>query len=185
MINTVFEDDSIAVRPTVVEVNLDALRHNVDAVRTLAGTAQIMATVKANAYGHGLIRTSKELLAAGVQQLGVAFLEEGIALRKAGITAPILVLGGIIGNQISHFLEYDLQLTASSVFKLQQIGIVFLITAQMGTNAGQQFLNAKGLNDIIIGSSIKSGYSVAHFIFSGEENHRNLAAGRSESAANL
>jgi alanine racemase len=121
MMDAVFEDDTIAVRPTVVEVNLSALRHNVAAVRSLAGDAQIMATVKANAYGHGLIRTSRELLAAGAQQLGVAFLEEGIALRKAGITAPILVLGGIIGNQISHFLEYDLQLTASSVYKLQQI----------------------------------------------------------------
>lgn len=132
MIDAVFEDDSIAVRPTVVEVNLSALRRNVEAVRLLAGDAQIMATVKANAYGHGLIRTSRELLAAGAQQLGVAFLEEGIALRKAGITAPVLVLGGIIGNQISHFLEYDLQLTASSVYKLQQIEET---AAQMGRRA--------------------------------------------------
>ena len=121
MIQSVFEDDTISVRPTMVEVDLDALRDNVAAVRSLAGSARIMATVKANAYGHGLIRTSKELLAAGVHELGVAFLEEGIALRRAGVTAPVLVLGGIIGNQISHFLEYDLQITASSVHKLQQI----------------------------------------------------------------
>jgi alanine racemase len=121
MIESIFDDVSIALRPTVIEVDLDALRHNVACVRERVGPARIMATVKANAYGHGLIRTSKELLRFGVDELGVAFLEEGIALRRAGVTAPILVLGGIIGNQITHFLEYDLQITASSVFKLGQI----------------------------------------------------------------
>ena len=121
MIDAVFEDESIVVRPTVVRVDLDALRHNVAMARTLACGARLMATVKANAYGHGLVRTSRELLSFGADELGVAFLEEGIALRRAGITAPVLVLGGIIGNQISHFLEYDLMLTASSVFKLRQI----------------------------------------------------------------
>ncbi len=117
----VFEDESIVLRPTVVRVDLSALEHNLRAVRSLVGTARIMATVKANAYGHGLTRTAEELLGFGADELGVAFLEEGIALRKAGITAPILVLGGIIGNQIAHFLEYDLQITASSVMKLRQI----------------------------------------------------------------
>lgn len=121
MIDRVLEDESIILRPTVVEVNLAALRHNIALVRERVGTAGIMATVKANAYGHGLVRTSKEMLRLGVDQLGVAFLEEGVALRKAGIDAPILVMGGIIGNQISHFLEYDLLITASSVFKLRQI----------------------------------------------------------------
>ncbi len=116
-----FDDGSIVMRPTVIEVDLDALHENVDRVRERVGPARIMATVKANAYGHGLIRTARELLRFGVDELGVAFLEEGIALRRAGITAPILVLGGIIGNQIAHFLEYNLQLTASSVFKLKQI----------------------------------------------------------------
>lgn len=121
MLESVLHDDSLVLRPTVVDVDLDALRANVSAVRAHVGAARIMATVKANAYGHGLVRTSKELLAAGCDALGVAFLEEGIALRRAGVTADILVLGGIIGNQISHFLEFDLQLTASSVFKMRQI----------------------------------------------------------------
>ncbi|MCB2203306.1 alanine racemase [bacterium] len=119
--DSLFDDGSIALRPTVIDVDLDALRGNVARVRQHVGATRIMGTVKANAYGHGLIRTAKELLAFGVDELGVAFLEEGIALRRAGITAPVLVLGGIIGNQISHFIEYDLQITASSVFKLRQI----------------------------------------------------------------
>ena len=121
MIPSVFEDESIILRPTVVEVDLSALRYNIEQIRRVAGHVRIMASVKANAYGHGLVRTSQEMLRFGVDELGVAFLEEGIMLRRAGITAPILVLGGIIGNQISHFLEYDLMLTASSVHKLQQI----------------------------------------------------------------
>lgn len=119
--DSIFDDSSIALRPTIIEVDLNALRANVQAVRRHVGTARIMGTVKANAYGHGLVRTARELLRFGVDELGVAFLEEGIALRRSGVTAPVLVLGGIIGNQISHFLEYDLQITASSVFKLQQI----------------------------------------------------------------
>ena len=121
MMHDVLEDESIQVRPTTAWVDLDALRANVAAVRARVGARRIMGIVKANAYGHGLVRTSKELLRFGCDELGVAFLEEGIALRRAGIEAPILVLGGIIGHQISHFLEYDLQLTASSIFKLSQI----------------------------------------------------------------
>ncbi len=116
-----FDDDSIVLRPTTAYVDVRALRGNVAAIRRQVGDAEIMGIVKANAYGHGLIRTAKEILAAGVDQLGVAFLEEGIALRRAGVDAPILVLGGIIGNQIQYFLEFDLMITASSPFKLEQI----------------------------------------------------------------
>ncbi len=114
--------DGIALRPTTAYVDLDALESNIAAIRQRVGSGvRIMGIVKANAYGHGLVPVSRALLAFGVDTLGVAFLEEGITLRRAGIRAPILVLGGIIGNQIVHFLEFGLQITASSVFKLQQI----------------------------------------------------------------
>jgi alanine racemase len=119
--HSIIADEEITLRPTLCEVSLGALKHNFEGVRTLAGDAKILATVKANAYGHGLIPVARELIKLGAYGLGVAFLEEGIALRKAGITAPILILGGIIGNQIAHFLEWDLMLTASSVWKLEQI----------------------------------------------------------------
>lgn len=109
------------MRPTTAYVDLDALENNVKAIRERVGSRQIMGIVKANAYGHGLARVAKELLRFGCDQLGVAFLEEGIALRKAGIQAPILVLGGIIGNQIQRFIEHDLMITAASAFKVGQI----------------------------------------------------------------
>ncbi len=129
---SIIADDEITLRPTLVEVNLSALRHNFERVRELCLEARILATVKANAYGHGLIPIAREFVKLGAYGLGVAFLEEGIALRKAGITAPILVMGGIIGNQITHFLEWDLMLTASSVWKLQQVEET---AAQMGKRA--------------------------------------------------
>jgi alanine racemase len=76
---------------------------------------KIMGIVKANAYGHGLIEISKSLVANGVDYLGVGFLEEGIILRNAGITAPILVLGGVLGSQVREFLENNLEITVSSI----------------------------------------------------------------------
>lgn len=108
-------------RPTVARVDVSALIHNVRVVRRAVGGRRIMAVVKANAYGHGLVEASQVFASAGVDAVGVAFLEEGIELRKAGLRLPILVLGGIIGNQVHHFLEYDLDLTAASPFKVQQI----------------------------------------------------------------
>lgn len=124
---------SETLRPTVVQVDLGRLRRNLAGIRAAVGGARVMAIVKANAYGHGLARVALELAAAGADAFGVAFLEEGLALRQAGVTAPILVLGGIIGNQIGAFLEHDLQLCASSVFKLQQIDEVAAARGQRAT----------------------------------------------------
>lgn len=107
-------------RPTRIRVDLDALTHNLRALRTHAGVP-VMGIVKANAYGHGLIPVALHLQAQGVEQLGVAFVEEGIALREAGVTVPILVLGGIHAPQVARFLEHDLEITVSSIAKLRQV----------------------------------------------------------------
>ena len=107
-------------RPTRVLVDLDAITHNLGAIRARVGVP-VMGIVKANAYGHGLVPVARHLQAQGVDQLGVAFLEEGIALREAGITLPILVLGGIFGPQAGEYLEHDLGITVSSIDKLRQV----------------------------------------------------------------
>ena len=107
--------------PTVVEVDLARLAGNFLAIRRAVAPADVMPILKANAYGHGLVEVGRHLVALGARHLGVAFLQEGVALREAGIATPILVLGGILGDQIPHFLEHDLTLTASSVDKLRQI----------------------------------------------------------------
>src|SRR5690606_30374079 len=80
-----------------------------------------MAIVKANAYGHGLVPVARHLQSVGVEHLGVAFPEEGIALRRAGITVPILVLGGVFAQQVAQYVAHDLQITVSSLEKLRQV----------------------------------------------------------------
>ncbi|HEY3295158.1 MAG TPA: alanine racemase [bacterium] len=108
-------------RPTFARVDRAALAANFQAFRNLAKGAKIMAVLKADAYGHGLLGCSRIFSELGVDYLGVAFVEEGIALRRAGFSEPILVLGGIVGTQIALFLDYDLDMTASSVFKIEAI----------------------------------------------------------------
>jgi alanine racemase len=82
-----------------VEVNLGALRHNVrQFLAQLAPNTQLMAVVKADAYGHGAVTVAQTVLQAGATWLGVATIPEGIELRTAGIQAPILVMGAV--NQV-------------------------------------------------------------------------------------
>ena len=113
-------NDLASQRPTRIDVDLDALAHNLRGIRAHVGVP-VMGIVKANAYGHGLVPVALHLQAQGIEQLGVAFLEEGIALRQAGITIPILVLGGIFGPQVVQFIAHDLEITVSSLDKLRQV----------------------------------------------------------------
>lgn len=105
-------------RPTRIDIDLAALIHNFRVIKNHVGSCKVMAIVKANAYGHGIIECSKELEYAGVDALGVAYLEEGLHLRQSGIKAPILVLGGVLQKQVDEHLKHDLEITASSVDKL-------------------------------------------------------------------
>ena len=113
-------NDADNQRPTRIVVDLDALAGNLRTIRSHVGVP-VMAILKANAYGHGLVRVAQHLQAQGAEQFGVAFLEEGIALRRAGIRIPILVLGGILGRQITQLIEHDLEITVSSLDKLRKV----------------------------------------------------------------
>lgn len=112
--------DLLSQRPTRIEVDLDAITGNLQAIRKQV-RVPVMAIVKANAYGHGLVPVALHLQAQGIDQLGVAFVEEGIALRNVGVTVPILVLGGIFGPQATQFIRHDLEITVSSLDKLRQV----------------------------------------------------------------
>ena len=111
---------NFGVRSTFVEVNLSQLSRNLQAIREKVFPAKIMIVLKANAYGHGLTEVAR-YLDPQVDYVGVAVLEEGILLREIGVQTPILVLGGIWGNQIPAYIENDLTLTAPSVERLEQI----------------------------------------------------------------
>lgn len=101
-----------AIRPVWVEIDLNAIRHNLAEIRRLVGPAvEIMAVVKADAYGHGAVKIAKTALKSGASWLGVALPEEGIALREAGITAPILVFSPLQTDQAQVMVEFDLTST--------------------------------------------------------------------------
>lgn len=109
------------IRPTRVEVDLKKLSENFRKVKKYAAPAKVMPILKANAYGHGLLRIAQLFEELNADYLGVAVVEEGILLREKGINIPILVLGGVWGNQVPLFLKHNLTITASSIDKLNQI----------------------------------------------------------------
>ena len=88
----------VSLRPTRAEVLLDAIGHNLQVVRGAARGRKVLAVVKADAYGHGVVPVAQRLQAEGVDGFGVALAEEGIELREAGIDRAILVLNGINGG---------------------------------------------------------------------------------------
>ncbi len=108
-------------REAWVEVNLDAIKQNLRTFRQhIPRKSKIMAVVKANAYGHGLVGVSRHALRNGASELGVASLEEAIILRKAGIRAPILVLGFTALNCVKEAVAWNVQLSAFQVSWLKE-----------------------------------------------------------------
>jgi len=96
-------------RPTWAEINLDALAANFQLVKNQVGPGvNVMAVVKANAYGHGAVECARRLEREGANWFGVALPEEGIELRTAGITRPVLCLGGFWEGQAELCLQHEL-----------------------------------------------------------------------------
>jgi alanine racemase len=96
-------------KPTVAEVNLKALEFNYRQIqKKIPKGVNILAVVKADAYGHGAIPVSLKLEKLGVEYLGVAISDEGVELRKGGVKAPILILGGIYKEDGDRVLQYNL-----------------------------------------------------------------------------
>jgi len=114
----------IGYRPTWAEVNLKALAYNLNQVKkALSGKTKVLAVIKADAYGHGLIPVARKLAFCGVDYFGVASIDEGIKLRRAGIKEPILILGLILKEDIAGLFSYDFTVTICSydlAFELNQ-----------------------------------------------------------------
>lgn len=104
-----------ALRPSRVEVDLDAIRHNVTVLRARVPDAIMCAVVKADAYGHGAVPVARAALDAGAEWLAVALVEEGEQLRAAGIDAPILVLYEPLPGAAPRILAAGLTPTVASV----------------------------------------------------------------------
>lgn len=95
-------------RPTIAVIDMEALDHNFREVVRCAEGQQVLAVVKARAYGHGAVEMSKRLLRLGADMLGVALVEEGRELREAGIDAPVLVMGATFPEQAEEMVSLKL-----------------------------------------------------------------------------
>lgn len=95
-------------RPTFVEIDLGAIRHNLRKIKTIAGKdTKILAVVKKDAYGHGMERVSRTILEEGVEYLGVASLDEARELRRLSIKSKIIVLGAILPQEAEGVIKFD------------------------------------------------------------------------------
>ena len=130
-------------------VDLDAIANNVGVLREHAGSAEVMAVVKADGYGHGATRVSRAALAAGAAELGVATIDEALALRADGITAPMLAWLHAPGTDFAPALLADVQIAVSSVRQLYELldavrrtGMTAAVTVKIDTG-----LNRNGVSD--------------------------------------
>lgn len=96
-------------RPTIAEIDLDAIAFNMRQIRKLVGPqVKICPAVKADGYGHGAVEVSRTVLDAGAEMLGVATLEEALELREAGIDAPIIILQCVVEDDVGQLVRSNL-----------------------------------------------------------------------------
>lgn len=109
-------------RPVWAEINLDSIAHNIREIRQLLKPkTRLMAVVKADAYGHGALPVARTVLANGADCLAVAILDEALALRREGITVPILILGYTPPEQADLVVENEITQTVYSVESAQAL----------------------------------------------------------------
>jgi len=102
----------IQYRPTIAEIDLDAIRYNYHQIKNrLSKDTRVMSVVKANAYGHGIVEVSRALEKLKIRYLGVATLDEALTLRKAKIKAPILILGSVLPEEAEAAVKEKITLT--------------------------------------------------------------------------
>lgn len=116
------EENFPSLRPTVLRVDLGALIHNVKTLKAAAPGCSLLAVVKADAYGTGAVPVSRAALRAGADVLGVALVEEGILLRRAGIGAPVLLLAPVDPGQAEDLLRWRLTPSVYSLASLRALG---------------------------------------------------------------
>ena len=105
------------------EINLADIAENLKFIKSKS-SAQVLAVVKADAYGHGLINVAKAAEKAGADWIGTALLEEGVALRNGGITKPIISWLTPIGEDFTTAIKLDIDLSVSSIELLNEIILV-------------------------------------------------------------
>ncbi|MGU8401318.1 alanine racemase [Clostridium perfringens] len=148
----------ICVRPVWAEIDLDIIANNMKEIRNLVGEKEIIAVVKANAYGHGALDIASTLLENGASRLAVAIITEADELRDAGITAPIMILGytpinfaeNLINNEIEQTV-YDVEYAKELSDFALKLGKKAKVHIAIDTGMGRiGFLpNEEGLNKVL------------------------------------
>ncbi|MDX1763511.1 MAG: alanine racemase [bacterium] len=169
-------------RPTRAEVDLDALRHNLDEVKKLVGPErEILAVIKADAYGHGAVAIGCALERWGIRFFGVATVEEGQELRRSGLQGSITVLGGVFPEQFALLLEYGLTPTlyrmewAEKLSAMtQEAGKKVPVHVKVDTGMGRLGIGCRDAANTIERICHLPGLELAavfsHFAFAGLEN---------------
>lgn len=121
--------DIATQRPTVAEIDLDALRSNFRALRAVATHGELMVVVKADAYGHGAVTVARALLDEGCRHFGVATLDEAHELRNAGVRARVYLQAGFFAEQAAEIVALDL---TPFVFDAAMIGLLHRAAASAG-----------------------------------------------------
>ena len=116
--------------PACAQVDLSAISANVAALKRLAGSAEVMAVVKADAYGHGLVPSARAALRGGATWLGVAQLPEAVELRRAGIDAPLLSWLHVPGQDFVEAVELGVDLGVSTSWALDQVLAAATVTGR-------------------------------------------------------
>jgi alanine racemase len=106
---------------TWLEIDLHALVENVRRIRNIVHPARLLVTVKKDAYGHGIVPVARAIKNIGVDYFGVACVDEGLVLRRAGIRTPILDLGAPIPEEIEPAVAHDIELTVSTAEEARRI----------------------------------------------------------------
>ncbi len=107
---------------TWIEISESALRHNAQVFLDLASKAKVMAVVKSNAYGHGLIESARILSKSGIHWFGVDHIDEALALRGAGIRKPILVLGYTPKHRLNDAIKNTISVVAYNIDTIKALG---------------------------------------------------------------
>ena len=128
------------MRPTLCEINLNAVANNVRTLISHVAPTPLCAVVKANGYGHGAVEVAKAAVEAGASWLAVALVEEGVELRKAGLTAPILVLSEHHETSIDELIENDLVATVYSEHGIDRLAqaATSQIEVHLGVDTGMR-----------------------------------------------
>jgi alanine racemase len=151
------EQNLLARRPTWAEIDLNNLAANFNRIKQLVSpTARVMAVLKANAYGHGAVECAHRLAREGADWFGVALPEEGIDLRAAGITQPILCLAGYWPGQAAACIQHAL---TPVVYRLEMIealnqaaanaGVIADVHVKIDTGMGRLGVRSDQLNDFV------------------------------------